>query len=144
LIYDRGINGKVIDWLDELTAECPKKIARNMNDPMRCAVSEFAEGVLRETMMGEDDVKPTEAAVKNWLLLETEIKNVLKEDKWQIVENRLGNACIFPGDNDGRELNITRLAKVLAGSHRWISAHCSSISCSSINAPPGPSMRMAL
>jgi hypothetical protein len=109
-----------------------------------CAVSEAAEGVLRETTMGEDDVKPTEAAVKNWLLLETEIKNVLKEDKWQIVENRLGNACIFPGDNDGRELNITRLAKVLAGSHRWISAHCSSISCSSINAPPGPSMRMAL
>jgi len=24
---------KLIDWLDELTAECPKKIARNMNDP---------------------------------------------------------------------------------------------------------------
>ena len=24
---------KVIDWLDELTAECPKKIAHNMNDP---------------------------------------------------------------------------------------------------------------
>ena len=64
--------------------------------------------------MGEDDVKPTEAAVKNWLLLETEIKNVLKEDKWQIVENRPGDACIFPGDNDGRELNITRLAKALA------------------------------
>jgi hypothetical protein len=25
--------GKLIDWLAELTAECPKKIARNMNDP---------------------------------------------------------------------------------------------------------------
>ncbi|MGC1996710.1 MAG: hypothetical protein WA704_22645 [Pseudolabrys sp.] len=24
---------KLIDWLDELIAECPKKIARNMNDP---------------------------------------------------------------------------------------------------------------
>jgi hypothetical protein len=33
LIDDRGRNGKVIDWLDELTAECPKKFAHNMNDP---------------------------------------------------------------------------------------------------------------
>ena len=29
-------------------------------------------------------------------------------------------------------------------SHRWMSLHCSSISCSPIDAPPGPSMRMAL
>jgi hypothetical protein len=28
-----GRDAKLIDWLDELTAECPKKIARNMNDP---------------------------------------------------------------------------------------------------------------
>jgi hypothetical protein len=27
LIDDRGRNGHVIDWLDGLTAECPKKIA---------------------------------------------------------------------------------------------------------------------
>ena len=33
LIRQRGRDAKVIDWLDELTAECPKKIARNMNDP---------------------------------------------------------------------------------------------------------------
>jgi len=33
LITTRGRDGKVIDWLDEITAECPKKIARNMNDP---------------------------------------------------------------------------------------------------------------
>ena len=33
LIVKRGRDAKVIDWLDELTAECPKKIARNMNDP---------------------------------------------------------------------------------------------------------------
>jgi hypothetical protein len=33
LIEKRGRDGKVIDWLDELTANCPKKIARNMNDP---------------------------------------------------------------------------------------------------------------
>ena len=32
LVVDRGRDAKVIDWLDELTAECPKKIARNMND----------------------------------------------------------------------------------------------------------------
>ena len=28
-----GRDAKLIDWLDGLTAECPKKIARNMNDP---------------------------------------------------------------------------------------------------------------
>ena len=33
LINQRGRDGKLIDWLDELTAECPKKIAHNMNDP---------------------------------------------------------------------------------------------------------------
>ena len=33
LINQRGRDAKVIDWLDELTAECPKKIARNVNDP---------------------------------------------------------------------------------------------------------------
>ena len=29
----RGRDAKIIDWLDEMTAECPKKIAHNMNDP---------------------------------------------------------------------------------------------------------------
>jgi len=33
LIEKRGRNAKVIDWLDEVTADCPKKTARNMNDP---------------------------------------------------------------------------------------------------------------
>ena len=33
LINQRGRDAKVVDWLGELTAECPKKIARNMNDP---------------------------------------------------------------------------------------------------------------
>ena len=33
LLEKRGRDARVIDWLDELTAECPKKIARNMNDP---------------------------------------------------------------------------------------------------------------
>ena len=32
LIEKRGRDGKVIDWLDELTVECPK-IAHNMIDP---------------------------------------------------------------------------------------------------------------
>ena len=30
LIRNRGRDAKLIEWLDELTAECPKKIARNM------------------------------------------------------------------------------------------------------------------
>jgi hypothetical protein len=34
LINKRGRDAKVTDWLDELTAECPRKIAHNMND--RC------------------------------------------------------------------------------------------------------------
>jgi hypothetical protein len=33
LIEERGGNAKLIDWLDELTADCPKKLAHNMNDP---------------------------------------------------------------------------------------------------------------
>ena len=33
LARQRGRDAKLIDWLDELTAECPKKIALNMNDP---------------------------------------------------------------------------------------------------------------
>ena len=33
---------KLSDWLDELTAECPKKIAHNMNEPrLRDAGSQF-------------------------------------------------------------------------------------------------------
>jgi len=38
LIDKRGGDGKVIDWLDELTADCPKKQARNMNDPCGASV----------------------------------------------------------------------------------------------------------
>ena len=33
LIKKRGRDAMLIDWLDELTAECPKKVAHNMNDP---------------------------------------------------------------------------------------------------------------
>jgi hypothetical protein len=33
LIDDRARDGKIIDWLDELTADCPKKTAFSMNDP---------------------------------------------------------------------------------------------------------------
>jgi hypothetical protein len=33
LIEERGRNAKLIDWLDEITADCPKKQAHNMNDP---------------------------------------------------------------------------------------------------------------
>jgi len=38
LVKDRGRNAKIIDWLDEITADCPKKSAHNMNDQcgLRC------------------------------------------------------------------------------------------------------------
>jgi len=38
LIEQRGRNAKVIDWLDEITAECPKKRAGNMSD--QCAAAQ--------------------------------------------------------------------------------------------------------
>ena len=44
LIEKRGRDAKLIDWLDELTVECPKKLAHNMNDPR--AVPGFGEGAL--------------------------------------------------------------------------------------------------
>jgi hypothetical protein len=34
-IKARGPDAKVINWLDEITADCPKKSAHNMND--QCA-----------------------------------------------------------------------------------------------------------
>ena len=34
LIRKRGRDAKLVDWLDELTADCPKKQARNVSD--RC------------------------------------------------------------------------------------------------------------
>jgi hypothetical protein len=42
LIKKRGRDGKVIDWLDELTAECPKKRARKLNDPCGAKCPELA------------------------------------------------------------------------------------------------------
>jgi len=33
LVENRGRDAKLIDWLDEITASCPKKIARDLNDP---------------------------------------------------------------------------------------------------------------
>ena len=33
LVEARGLNAKLIDWLDEITDDCPKKQAHNMNDP---------------------------------------------------------------------------------------------------------------
>ena len=32
LIERRGRDAKLVDWLDELTVDCPKKQARNMSD----------------------------------------------------------------------------------------------------------------
>jgi hypothetical protein len=35
LIRDRGRDGKIVDWLDQITADCPKKATVSWND--RCA-----------------------------------------------------------------------------------------------------------
>jgi hypothetical protein len=34
LIRDRGRDGKIVDWLDQITADCPKKATISWND--RC------------------------------------------------------------------------------------------------------------
>ena len=34
LVADRGRDAKIVDWLDEITADCPKKLARRLSD--RC------------------------------------------------------------------------------------------------------------
>jgi hypothetical protein len=43
LISGRGGDAKVIDWLDEITADCPKKIAHNMNDPCGARCPQLAK-----------------------------------------------------------------------------------------------------
>ena len=42
LIKERGRNAKLIDWLGEITADCPKKIAHNMNDSCGARYRELA------------------------------------------------------------------------------------------------------
>ena len=42
-INQRGRDGKIIDWLDELTAECPKKISHNTNDPCGAKCPQLAK-----------------------------------------------------------------------------------------------------
>lgn len=32
LLGERGPDAKVVDWLAEITADCPKKLTHNMND----------------------------------------------------------------------------------------------------------------
>ena len=32
LVEERGRNGKLIDWKDEITADCPRRVAQNYSD----------------------------------------------------------------------------------------------------------------
>jgi hypothetical protein len=41
LIEELGRGAKVIDWFDEITADCPKKIAHNMNEPCGARCPDF-------------------------------------------------------------------------------------------------------
>ena len=54
LIRNRGRDAKLIDWLDELTAECPKKIALNMNDPCGARVPGFGANAVTVRAMRHD------------------------------------------------------------------------------------------
>ena len=43
LIEKRGRDAKLVDWLDELTAECPKKLAHNMSDRFGARCQDLAK-----------------------------------------------------------------------------------------------------
>ena len=42
LIEERGRDGKIVDWLDALTAHCPVKKAHNWNDQCAARCPELA------------------------------------------------------------------------------------------------------
>jgi hypothetical protein len=46
LIERRGRDAKLIDWLDEITADCAKKRAANMNDPCGARCPAIAYGAV--------------------------------------------------------------------------------------------------
>ena len=59
LIEDRGQDAKVVDWLDELAGDCPKRHPVSWND--RCqAQCGFAEGVVRTIQIAADVMLITE------------------------------------------------------------------------------------
>ena len=41
LIDERGRNAKVIDWMDEINADCPKKMTNSMNDQCGARCPDF-------------------------------------------------------------------------------------------------------
>jgi hypothetical protein len=43
LIEERGRDGKIVDWLDALTAHCPVKKAHNWNDQCAARCPELAK-----------------------------------------------------------------------------------------------------
>jgi hypothetical protein len=48
LIMRHGIDAKQFEWSDEITAECPRKQARNLNDQCGARCPDFVEGGVRE------------------------------------------------------------------------------------------------
>jgi hypothetical protein len=46
LIWRYGIDAKLFEWSDEVTADCPRKQAKNLYQSVRCALSGLAEGVV--------------------------------------------------------------------------------------------------
>jgi hypothetical protein len=48
LIDRRGRDMRILDWLDELTADCPRKQKRQHQRPVPRTVPGFAEGVVKK------------------------------------------------------------------------------------------------
>jgi hypothetical protein len=57
LIEDSGRDAKIVDWLDEITADCPKKSARNWSD--QCAARPDLAAVTGDGFCPLNDPKRT-------------------------------------------------------------------------------------
>jgi hypothetical protein len=43
LVERYGVDSKLFDWTDEITADCPRKIARDLNDQCGCRCPTLVE-----------------------------------------------------------------------------------------------------
>jgi hypothetical protein len=57
-IEDRGRDAKLIDWLDELTADCPKKIAHNMSDQCAARCPDLPRVLIASTLAKSAESNP--------------------------------------------------------------------------------------
>jgi len=57
LIDERGRNAKVIDWLEEITADCPKRVAHSMNDQCGARCPDLPMVTVRISFAGDTNLR---------------------------------------------------------------------------------------